>query len=98
MSELTWDGEPHLDRPILVVALAGLFDAASVATDATSWLVRKLDAEPLARIDAEPFFDFHEARPRVELTPEGNRRVVWPELLAHATSPGGGERDLVILS
>jgi len=98
MSELTWDSEPNLDRPILVVALAGLFDAASVATDATSWLVRKLDAEPLARIDAEPFFDFHEARPRVELTPEGNRRVVWPELVAHATSPGGSEHDLVILS
>jgi proteasome assembly chaperone (PAC2) family protein len=98
MSELTWDGEPKLDRPILVVALAGLFDAASVATGATSWLVRQLHAEPLARIDAEPFFDFHEARPRVELTPDGRRRVVWPELVAHATSQGGGERDLVLLS
>jgi proteasome assembly chaperone (PAC2) family protein len=98
MSELTWDGEPHLDRPILVVALAGLFDAASVATGAISWLVRHLHAEPLARIDAEPFFDFHQARPRVELTPEGNRQVVWPELVAHATARGGTERDLVLLS
>jgi proteasome assembly chaperone (PAC2) family protein len=98
MSELTWDGEPKLDRPILVVALAGLFDAASVATGATNWLVRELRAEPLAHIDAEPFFDFHEARPRVELTPEGRRRVVWPELVAHATAQGTGERDLVLLS
>jgi proteasome assembly chaperone (PAC2) family protein len=98
MSELTWDAEPSLDRPILVVALAGLFDAASVATGAASWLVRQLDAEPIARIDPETFLDFHQARPRVELTPEGNRRVVWPELVAHATSRGGDERDLVILA
>jgi|RhiMethySRZTD1v2_1073278.scaffolds.fasta_scaffold358262_2 proteasome assembly chaperone (PAC2) family protein len=98
MSELTWAGEPKLDRPILVVALAGLFDAASVATGATKWLVHELHAEPLAHIDAESFFDFHEARPRVELTPDGRRRVVWPELVAHATARGAGERDLVLLS
>jgi hypothetical protein len=59
MSELTWDGEPNLDRPILVVALAGLFDAASLATGTISWLVGHLHAEPLARIDAESCFDFH---------------------------------------
>src|SRR4051794_13803953 len=98
MSELTWDGEPKLDRPILVVALAGLFDASSVATGAVSWLVRHLRAEPLAHVAAEPFFDSHQARPRVELTPEGNRRVVWPELAAHATARGDGQRDLVLLA
>jgi proteasome assembly chaperone (PAC2) family protein len=98
MSELAWDREAHLERPILIVALAGLFDAASVATGATSWLVREFDAEPLAHIDAESFFDFHEARPRVELTPEGNRRIVWPELVARATSRGAGEHDLVVFS
>ena len=83
---------------MLVVALAGLFDAGSVATGATNWLVRQLDAEPLAHIDAESFFDFHEARPRVELTSEGDRRIVWPELVAHATAHGRKERDLVVLS
>jgi proteasome assembly chaperone (PAC2) family protein len=98
MSELAWDREAHLERPILIVALAGLFDAASVATGATTWLGRELAAEPLAHIDAEAFFDFHEARPRVELTPEGNRRIVWPELAARATSRGDGEHDLVIFS
>ncbi len=98
MSELAWDVQPNLHRPMLVVALAGLFDAGSVATGATSWLVQELGAEPLARIDPETFFDFHEARPRVELTPEGNRRVVWPELIAHATSHGADRRDLVVLS
>ena len=98
MSELAWDAEPHLERPILVVALAGLFDAGSAATGATSWLTRELGTEPLAHIDPEQFFDFHEARPRVELTPEGLRRVVWPELAAHATSAGDGGRDLVVLA
>jgi proteasome assembly chaperone (PAC2) family protein len=98
MSELVWDREPQLQRPILLVALAGLFDAASVATGATNWLVREFDGQPLAHIDAESFFDFHEARPRVELTPEGNRRIVWPELAAHATARAEGERDVVVFS
>src|SRR5215213_9403338 len=66
MSELAWDAEPHLERPILVVALAGLFDAGSAATGATSWLTRELGTEPLAHIDPEQFFDFHEALAGVE--------------------------------
>jgi proteasome assembly chaperone (PAC2) family protein len=98
MSELAWDREPHLERPIFVVALAGLFDAATVATGAANWLVREFDAEPLAHIDAESFFDFHEARPRVELTPEGNRRIIWPQLAAHATARTDGEHDLVVFA
>ena len=97
MSELIWDAQPTLEHPILVIALAGLFDAGGAATGATSWLTRTLDASPLAHIDVETFFDFHEARPRVELNDDGTRRVVWPELAAHATAAPEGERDLVIL-
>jgi proteasome assembly chaperone (PAC2) family protein len=98
MSELVWVRQPSLQRPILVVALAGLFDAASVATGATAWLVEHFEAEPIAQIDVEQFYEFSEARPRIELTDDGLRRVVWPELVARATNRGPGERELVILS
>jgi len=103
VSELVWDREPHLERPILVVALAGLFDAASVATGATRWLVHQLGARRLAHIDVEHFVDFHDVRPRVELTPEGTRRIIWPELAVTSTdvraTPGAGvAHDLVVLS
>ena len=90
MSELTWDGEPKLDRPILVVALAGLFDAASVATGAISWLVRQLHAEPLARIDAEPLLRL----PRGPPARRADARGPAPGGVARARRPrhahGGG--------
>jgi proteasome assembly chaperone (PAC2) family protein len=99
VSELTWHEARTLDRPVLVVAFAGLFDTASVATGAVEWLVEHLNASPLASIDPEGFLDFQQARPRVELTPEGKRRVVWPQIVAHATGrQGEGQRDLVLLS
>jgi proteasome assembly chaperone (PAC2) family protein len=98
MSELQWEAEPNLDRPILVIALAGFFDAGAAATGATSWLVRQLHAEPLARMDPEVFFDFQRARPRVELTDDGSRRIVWPELVAHAARGGEGGHDLIVLA
>jgi len=83
---------------VLVVAFAGMFDAGSVATGSVEWLVQHLDVEPLASIDPERFLDFQQARPQVELTDDGRRRVVWPEIVAHATRRSGTERDLVLLS
>ncbi|MGD9795125.1 MAG: PAC2 family protein [Acidimicrobiia bacterium] len=98
MSELTWTGGRALDRPVLVAAFSGLFDAGSVATGAIDHLIEHLDATPIARIDPENFYDFQQARPRVELLPEGLRRVVWPEIMAHATSSRPGQRDLVLVT
>ena len=98
VSELTWHDARALDRPVLVVAFAGMFDAGTVATGAIEWLVEHLDVEPLASIDPEQFLDFQQVRPQVELTDDGRRRVIWPELVAHATRRNGTERDLILLS
>lgn len=83
---------------MLVAAFSGLFDAGSVATGAIEHLVEHLDASPIGRIDPENFYDFQQARPRVEMTPDGLRRVVWPEIVAYATAPRTGERDLVLVT
>lgn len=83
---------------MLVLAFAGLFDASSAATGAIEWLVRQRDGDPIARIDPEQFYDFQQVRPRVVLDDEANRRIAWPEIVAHATRRRGGERDLLLLS
>jgi proteasome assembly chaperone (PAC2) family protein len=95
---LSWLDDRALDRPVLVVALAGLFDAASAATGALEWMINHLDTEPIARIDTEQFYDFQQVRPRVRLTDDGLREVLWPEVVAHATRGGGQDRDVVLLS
>lgn len=98
MAELTWDLERKLDRPVLVIAFAGLFDAATAATGAIKHLTKRLGAAPIASIDPEAFFDFQQTRPQVEIVDGGLRKVVWPEIVAYATERSGSERDLVLLS
>ncbi len=98
MSELRWVTTPDLDRPLLVVALKGLFDAAEAATTAIDRLVRTYGAEHIADIDPETFFNFQEERPTVSLDTDGQRVISWPESRCFAASTPDGTRDLVLVS
>jgi proteasome assembly chaperone (PAC2) family protein len=83
---LTWNSVPTLDRPLVIIAFRGMFDAAGAATTAVSWLRdgdgvagRRLAGERIASIDPDPYFDFQQERPHVRITAEGRRVVDWPE-------------------
>ena len=97
VSELAWVSEPDLDRPILVVALRGLFDAAGSATDAVEHLSGLRSTTKVAEIDPETFFDFTQQRPTVALDADGVRSLTWPANDTFA-APGEGHRDLLLLS
>ena len=70
---LQTEGLAPLRAPIMVVALHGLFDMASAATTAVAGLVSD-DAVTVGEIDPDPFFDFTQERPMVEIE-EGELRV-----------------------
>ena len=57
MSELIWNEKIKLNRPLFIIALKGLFDAAEAATNSVDRLVTAFDAKPLAHIDPEIFFN-----------------------------------------
>jgi proteasome assembly chaperone (PAC2) family protein len=96
---LIWDGDPpELRSPILVCAFAGWNDAASSATTALGAIAASLDAEPVARIDPEEFYDFQVNRPTIRLTEGQTRHVDWPQNLILAARAPAAERDLVLLS
>lgn len=97
MSELSWIAEPNLDRPILVIALKGLFDVAGSATGALSHLSRRFDTTKVAEIDPETFFDFSQERPVVSLDDTGVRGLTWPANEAYA-APNPDGRDLLLLA
>jgi proteasome assembly chaperone (PAC2) family protein len=93
-----WDGDPpELRAPVLVAAFAGWNDAASAATTALEAAAVDLDADVVAHIDPEEFYDFQVARPTIRLTDGQARHVDWPQntLVAARTE---AERDLVLLS
>ena len=89
--------ELDLQRPIAVVALAGLFDVGGAATAAVDWLRTLHDGVHLGSIDPERYYDFQQQRPVVYLDDEGNRRIRWPENHWHGAVTGDGH-DLLVLS
>jgi proteasome assembly chaperone (PAC2) family protein len=96
---LNWDGDPpELRAPILVVAFAGWNDAASAATAALETVAESLDAERIAELDPEEFYDFQVARPTIRLTEGQTREVDWPLNAFFAARAPSADRDLVLLS
>jgi proteasome assembly chaperone (PAC2) family protein len=98
VDSLTWKGDlPHLRSPVLVCAFRGWNDAAASASTALATIATALDAEPIATIDSEEFFDFQSTRPNVVLEDGETRRIEWPTNdLAFCRVPNA-DRDLVLL-
>jgi proteasome assembly chaperone (PAC2) family protein len=99
MDALAWEAEPpQLRSPILVCAFAGWNDAAGSATTALTTTAESLDAEVIAQIDPEEFFDFQANRPTIHLTEGQTREIEWPGNVLLTATPEGAERDLLLLA
>jgi proteasome assembly chaperone (PAC2) family protein len=98
MPPILWrERPPKLRDPALVCAFKGWNDAGEAASAALTFLLESFEADPIATIDPEEFFDFTAVRPNVHLA-EGKARVIeWPEWSLHAANVPGAERDLVLL-
>lgn len=81
---------------MLVAAFEGWNDAGDAASGAARWLAERYDAEKVATIDAEDFFDFTTTRPIVALDEGGRRTITWPDTELWAARTGTGT-DLVVL-
>ncbi len=100
MNELIWDYDSldSLNKPVLVVAFKGLFDASGSATSALEWLMEKSESENLGEIDSETFFDFTQERPLISFDNNGERALTWPKNIIVAIRTSGNERDLLAIS
>ncbi|HEY7121896.1 MAG TPA: PAC2 family protein [Solirubrobacterales bacterium] len=99
MDALAWEAElPQLRSPVLVCAFAGWNDAAGAATTALTTAAESLDADLIAQIDPEEFFDFQANRPTIRMTEGQTREIEWPGNVLLAATPTGSERDLVFLA
>ncbi len=97
MDHLVWHDRPLLERPVLIAAFEGWSDAGDAATSAVEFLADQWDAEPVASIDAEEFFDFTATRPRVELDEAGRRSIIWPANDLSTAKVPGTDTDVVFL-
>jgi predicted ATP-grasp superfamily ATP-dependent carboligase len=85
--------DPALRRPNLVAAFRGWNDAGGAASLAAGYLRAVTDAERCAVIDSEPFIDYQQTRPTVELVDGDIRRLDWPETEVYASESS----DLVVI-
>jgi proteasome assembly chaperone (PAC2) family protein len=95
---LTWDAEvPQLRQPILVCSFRGWNDAAGAASTALGTVAEAFDAEQVARLDPEDYFDFQSTRPTIVLTEGQARRIDWPQNDLYAARIPNADRDLILL-
>jgi proteasome assembly chaperone (PAC2) family protein len=98
VDSLTWKGDvPQLRSPILVCSFRGWNDAAAAASTALTTVAESLDAETIAELDPEDYFDFQATRPTIVLTEGQARRIDWPGNALAAARVPGADRDLVLL-
>jgi proteasome assembly chaperone (PAC2) family protein len=96
-SSLTWHDEvPQLRSPVLVCAFRGWNDAANAASAALGAVADAFDAQTVAEIDPEDYFDFQATRPTIVLSEGQARSIEWPQNDLIAIRIPGAERDLVL--
>ena len=93
----TADDLPELDDPVVVVAFEGWNDAGDAATDAVEHLELIWDADLLAALDPEDYYDFQVNRPTVSLVDGVTRRIEWPTTRISVTKPPGSDRHVVLI-
>jgi proteasome assembly chaperone (PAC2) family protein len=92
-----WQDKPALRDPIIVCAFKGWNDAGEAASAAVQFLCEEFDADPLAAIDPEDYYDFTAVRPTVRLIEGRSRAIDWPENSFHAARVPAADRDLILL-
>jgi proteasome assembly chaperone (PAC2) family protein len=97
MDAVRWLERPELRDPVLVCAFKGWNDAGEAATTAVSLLVGSLDADKVAEIDPEEFYDYTTVRPTIRLSEGLSKVVEWPAPTIHAARVPGADRDLLML-
>src|SRR3954470_16434047 len=93
-----WQDRPSLREQIIVSAFKGCNDAGEAASAAVQFLCEAFDAEPLATIDPEDYYDFTAVRPTVRLVEGRSRAIDWPENSFHAARLPSADRDLIMLT
>jgi proteasome assembly chaperone (PAC2) family protein len=98
MEHVRWTARPELHEPVVIAAFEGWNDAGDAATTAARYLVDRWEAELVAEMDPEEFYDFTSTRPQVHLDDEGHRQIEWPTTEVFAGSiPGVGTDVLIVV-
>lgn len=89
----------ELRDAIVIGAFEGWNDAAEAATGLIDHLIEVWQAEQVAELDAEEYYDFQVNRPIVSADHDNGpgRRITWPTTKVYAARPAGSDRDVLLI-
>jgi hypothetical protein len=82
------------EQPVMISALMGWVDAASVATDAAKHIAGT--GPVVATFDGDELFDYRSNRPILDIIDGAMADVTWPEINVRESTLGG--RDVLVLT
>lgn len=88
---------PALVDAVMIAAFEGWNDAAEAASGVVEHLVDVWDAELVAEIDPEDYYDFQVNRPVVGFDDNGVRRLTWPTTRIFVARPPDADRDVLLI-
>ena len=91
------EATPELVNPVLVAAFEGWNDAGEAATAAIEHMENVWEAQPMAALDPDEYYDFQVNRPTVETVEGGDRRITWPTTRFSFARVPGCDHDIVFL-
>lgn len=87
---------PLLRDPLVIAAFEGWNDAGETATSTLAHLVQMWDAQPLAALDPEEYYDFQVNRPRIS-GEAGDREITWPTTKLFLARDTPLDRDVILV-
>jgi proteasome assembly chaperone (PAC2) family protein len=90
---------PNLRNPIGVVTFGGWNDACDVASTAAEFIIdAHIETDAFAELESDPFYDFQQQRPSIEIRDGVARQVRWPGITFTAIPRPLDRRDLVVVT
>jgi hypothetical protein len=87
---------PPLRDPVLIAGFAVRRRAGRLPSTTVTYLIDEWQAQPLAKLGPDPFYDLSVRRPESHY--EGDKRVIdWPEATLYLARPAGATRDFLLL-
>lgn len=93
---IEFEDVPILRDPIMIAAFEGWNDAGETASATVAHLIDTWNAEPVAALDPEIYYDFQVNRPRVTGEP-GQREITWPTTKIFLAQDTPLDRDVLLV-
>jgi len=94
---IEFDDLPVLVDPVMVCAFEGWNDAGDAASGTIAHLIEAWDAQPLADLDSEEYYDYQVNRPTIAFDDNGVRQLTWPTTRLYVARIPLSTRDVVLV-